>query len=231
MIHPEDFSHLTFDCYGTLIDWEAGILAQVGAVLDRHAVRPRDEAILDLYSKHEARQEAGPYRSYREILRNVMAAIASELNVDLSRAELEALPESVGRWPPFADTVPALRRLGERFKLAILSNVDDDLFRGTARLLEVEFDDVITAQQVGAYKPAPAVFHAALERLGVPACRVLHVAQSLYHDHVPAKGLGLTTVRINRPSLREDVGLALPARASPDLEVPDMKSLVSALGP
>jgi 2-haloacid dehalogenase len=230
MIRPEGFSHLTFDCYGTLIDWETGILTQLRAILERHAIRPADEEILELHSKHEALQEASSTRPYREILRNVMAGIASELGVDLSPPELESLPESIARWPAFADTVPALHRLKERYKLAILSNIDDDLFRGTANLLDVEFDDVITAQQVGAYKPEPAIFHAALERLGAHASRVLHVAQSLYHDHVPAKALGLTTVWINRPSLRADVGLAPPARASPDLEVPDMKSFVSALG-
>ncbi|MCZ6695207.1 MAG: haloacid dehalogenase type II [Acidobacteria bacterium] len=229
-IRPEVFTHLTFDCYGTLVYWERGILSEVGALLQAHGMRPANGTILDLYAKHEAAAEARPYRPYRQILRDVMAGIAADLDVGIPAPELDAFPDSITRWPPFPDTVDALGRLKERYRLVILSNVDDDLFRGTARHLEVPFDEVITAQQVGAYKPSPRMFEAALHRLGVSKERILHVAQSLYHDHAPAKRLGLTTVRVNRKSLRRGTGLAPHAEAMPDLEVPDLNALARALG-
>ncbi len=229
-IRPAVFTHLMFDCYGTLIDWESGILSEVGGLLKRHGSRPADGTILDLYAKHEAAAEARPYRSYRQILRDVMAGIAAELDVRIPAPEIDAFPDTIARWPTFPDTVEALGRLKDRYRLVILSNVDDDLFRGTARHLGVSFDEVITAQQVGAYKPSPKMFEAALERLGVSKERILHVAQSLYHDHAPAKRLGLTTVRVNRQSLRSGTGLAPHAEATPDLEVPDMIAVARALG-
>ena len=219
------FTHLTFDCYGTLIDWEQGILDAVTPVLARHGLDATPESVLRLYTKLEAEHEAGPYRPYRDVLRGVMAGMAAELKFAATPADLNALPDSVGCWPPFADTVPALQRLGERHRLVILSNIDDALFAHTARQLGVHFSDVITAEQVGAYKPSLDNFRFALRRLGVPPDQVLHVAQSLYHDHIPAKRLGLATVRINRPSRLPGTGLALPAEVCPDLEVPDLQSL------
>jgi len=230
MIPFEHFTHLTFDCYGTLIDWESGILAAVVPVLARRGVAAEAEQLLRLYVKYEAEQEAGPYKLYREVLQGVMAGIASELGFVPTAAELQALPDSVGHWPPFADTVAALRRLQTRYKLVIISNIDDLMFAETNVLLQVTFDDIITAQQVGSYKPALHNFHVALARLGVPLQQVLHVAQGLYHDHVPAKALGLTTVWVNRPSRLPGTGLALPVQVSPDLEVPDLQSLVDMIG-
>ena len=138
----------------------------------------------------------------------------------------EALPDSVGEWPPFDDTVTGLHRLAESHRLVILSNIDDDLFARTSPRLGVEFADVVTAQQVGSYKPAERNFHFALERLGVPQDRVLHVAQSLYHDHVPAQRLGWSSVWVNRPSRRPGVGVAKPVEVVVDLEVPDLATLV-----
>jgi len=229
MIDFGRFTHLTFDCYGTLIDWEKGILDAVGSVLRLHGVSTSDETVLRLYTKLEAEQESGPYKTYREVLRGVMSGLAAELAFPASIADLDALPDSVGLWPPFTDTVAALRRLSERYKLVILSNIDDALFAQTAPLLQVRFSDIITAQQVGSYKPSLQNFRFALDRLGVPASQVLHVAQSLYHDHVPAKRLGFTTVWVNRPSRLAGTGLALPAEVLPDLEVPDLESLADAV--
>ena len=124
----------------------------------------------------------------------------------------------------------ALARLKTRYKLVILSNIDDAMFAETNRLLEVEFDEIITAQQVGSYKPSHANFEHALERLAVPREQVLHVAQSIFHDHVPAKTIGLTTVWVNRESRCPRTGVAPPAHAEPDLEVPDLKGLAVAAG-
>jgi 2-haloacid dehalogenase len=226
----ESFSHLSFDCYGTLIDWETGILEALGPVLARHGVAVDEAEQLRLYAENEAREEAGPYRRYREVLRGVMAGMGRALGFEPSPAESHALADSVGSWPPFPDTVEALLRIGSRYRLVIISNIDDELFARTARLLEVPFDEVVTAQQAGSYKPSPANFRLALERQGIPKEKLLHVAQSLYHDHLPAKGLGLSTVWVNRPSRRPGVGVAPDVEAVPDLEVPDLQSLAEAAG-
>jgi 2-haloacid dehalogenase len=230
MVDFESVTHLTFDCYGTLIDWESGILAAVRPVLERHGKNVADDEILRSYARHEAEQEQGPYKPYRDVLSGVMAAMASDLGFRPSPSDLGALPDSVGRWPPFPDTVESLARLKKRYKLVILSNVDDDLFAETARHLRVDFDEVVTARQVGAYKPSRENFRVALARLGVPRRQVLHVAQSLYHDHVPAKELGWATVWVNRKSLRPGTGVAPAAEVVPDLEVPDLAGLVEAMG-
>ncbi len=223
-------SHLTFDCYGTLIDWEAGILAGIAPVLVRHGALVDEARILSSYARREAEIESGVYLPYREVLRRVMAGIASELGFTPSEAELNILPESVGTWPPFPDTVEALGRLKSRYKLVILSNIDDGMFAESQKLLAVPFDIVITAQQVGSYKPNRRNFTFALERMGVVTERVLHVAQSLYHDHVPAKALGFSTVWINRPSRLPNTRIAPPARVTPDIEMPDLQSLAAAMG-
>jgi 2-haloacid dehalogenase len=230
MLGFNHFTHLTFDCYGTLIDWEAGILGAVTPVLERHGVTIEPVEVLRLYTSLEAELEAGEYRPYREVLRGVAAGMGQMLGFAPTETDLEALPTSVGDWPPFPDTVAALRRLQARYGPVVVSNIDDALFAATQRALGVTFDAVITAEQVRSYKPAPAHFHAALARLGVPVGQVLHVAQSLYHDHVPAKALGFRTVWVNRPSRLPGTGLALPAEARPDVEVGDLESLAWLAG-
>ena len=230
MIAFEKFTHITFDCYGTLIDWETGILNAMLPVLRRHDVTVDEGQLLQFYAAHEAAEEAGPDQRYRDVLRGVVARFGDQLGFVASESDRDALADSVGTWPPFGDSVEALGRLKQRYRLVILSNIDDDMFRHTAGLLEVPFDEVITAQQVGSYKPSLNNFRHALDRLGVPRESILHVAQSLYHDHVPAKELGFTTVWVNRASRCPRLGVAPPANASPDLEVPDMRSLATAAG-
>ncbi len=229
MIDFGRFSHLTFDCYGTLIDWETGILNAVTPLLARHRIAAEPAEVLALYARHEAAAEAGPYRPYREVLCATLRALAAELGCEPAADELDVLPNSLGRWPPFPDTIESLRWLKARYRLVILSNIDDDLFAGTARQLQVQFDAVITAQQVRSYKPALVHFRTALDRLGASPRQLLHVAQSLYHDHAPAKRLGFTTVRVNRPSRLAGTGVSLPAEARPDFEVPDLWSLVELI--
>jgi 2-haloacid dehalogenase len=229
MIDADRFSHLTFDCYGTLIDWETGILAALRPVFDRHGVRIGDAEALELYARLEAELERGEYRRYAEVLRGVMGGFGAELGFAPTASDRKALPLSVREWPPFPDTVDALRRLASRYPLAILSNIDDDMFAASARRLEVPFVEVVTAQQVGSYKPAPAHFEVALERLGVPRERILHVAQSLYHDHVPARRMGFASVWINRRSRVPGAGATPPAQAEADLELSDLESLADAL--
>ncbi len=225
MLPFERFEVLTFDCYGTLIDWERGILNALRPVLARHGVERSDDEVLSSYAAAEEKAESGPYRSYREILQEVMRELGDRFGFTPSAGELDRLAASIEEWPPFPDTIAALHTLKRRYRLAIVSNIDDDLFSGSARRLEVPFDDVITARQVRSYKPRPAHFEAALERLAVQRDRVLHVAQSLFHDIAPARRLGLSTVWVNRRRDREGFGATPPGDARPDLEVPDLRTL------
>jgi 2-haloacid dehalogenase len=220
------FDVLTFDCYGTLIDWEAGILAGLRRVLDPHGVAVTDDELLEAYARAEADLEAGPYRRYREVLGEGLSRVSDEQGVKPTAAEIDAFGGSVGDWPAFSDSAAALARLAKRFRLGVITNSDDDLFALSNRRLGVEFDWVVTAQQVGAYKPDPRNFEVALERIGGRRERVLHVAQSLYHDHVPARRLGLATAWIDRRRGRPGFGATPPAEATPDLAVPDMTTFV-----
>src|SRR6266700_2677673 len=147
MIDFSEFEYLTFDCYGTLIDWETGILTALRPILSAHSVTISDNDLLELYGELEAEAESGEYKSYRQILDTVVHALGQRLGFSPSGAEVQALPQSLALWPPFPDTVEALRKLHTRFKLAIISNVDDDLFSDTAKLLQIPFNAVITAQQ------------------------------------------------------------------------------------
>jgi 2-haloacid dehalogenase len=142
--------------------------------------------------------------------------------------EVRSLPESLQEWKPWPDTVTALRELRSRFRLAIISNVDDDLFAATRPQLEVDFEQIITAQQARAYKPSLKIFELALSRIDVPAHRILHVGQSLYHDVIPAQLLGMATVWVNRPSARTGIGAVKAAEAHPDLQVSSLAELATA---
>jgi 2-haloacid dehalogenase len=222
-------THLTFDCYGTLIDWERGLLAALAPWLFRSGVQASSEAMLQSFVAHEARIESLSWRPYREVLRGVLTGIASDLGVTLSGSDGALLAGSLPDWPPFPDTVGALQKLSKRFCLVVISNTDDALFVATQRRLKFRFDEVITAEQVRSYKPGKAHFQEALRRLDVPAAKILHVAQSLYHDHVPAQRLGFRTAWINRPSLLAGKGLATAAVVTPYLEFSDLNGLVEEL--
>jgi 2-haloacid dehalogenase len=225
MLEFTRFQVLTFDCYGTLIDWETGILGALRPILKTHGQVVSDVDLLELYSDLELQAEQREFRPYREVLQSVVRGFGERLGFVPSESEVQALPQSLANWLPFPDTVAALRKLKSRYQLAITSNVDDDLFAATARRLEVQFDHVITAQQARAYKPSLRVFKLAQERIGVQPNQWLHVAQSVYHDVVPAKSLGIATVWVNRPSPRPGAGAAKAASAQPDLEVPSLKAL------
>lgn len=224
------FEAMTFDCYGTLIDWERGIVAAVSDLLDGVGGGLESERVLEQYGRFEPEAERGPFRSYREVLRDVARAFGEAYGVVVGEGAADGFASSVSRWPPFSDTVPALAALATRYRLAVVSNVDDDLFAGSSGLLGDPFTAVVTAQQVRSYKPAPAHFHEVLRRLDLPRERVLHVAQSLYHDVAPAKGLGFTCVWVNRRAGRGGGGATPPSDARPDLEVPDLASLARLAG-
>lgn len=230
MIEFEKYDVLTFDCYGTLIDWESGILAALRPVLSTHDINLSDEAILQLYSEFESEQEKGEYIKYREVLRRVVQNFGKRLDFEPSLAELDSLANSVKNWQPFLDTVGALEILQDKFKLAIVSNVDNDLFAFTAKHLSVEFDWIITAEQLKSYKPSLNNFKQAIARIGLPLEKILHVANSIYHDIIPASSLGMSTVWVQRGNQKES-GAAPSASGQPDLEVPDLITLASLISP
>ncbi|HSM59334.1 MAG TPA: haloacid dehalogenase type II [Longimicrobiales bacterium] len=231
MIDPGRFEALTFDCYGTLVDWESGLAGALRPVLERHGVPwPGDDAVLERFARHEVRIEAGPYRRYRDVLAAVLDALGEESGFRPSPEERAAFGGSVSQWPVFADTRASLLTLSTRYRLAVVSNVDDDLFAGSAARIGVPFHEVVTAEQVRSYKPAPGHFHEVVRRLDVPVSRVLHVAQSLFHDIRPARALGFTCVWVNRRRGRSGAGATPPADASPDLEVSSLAELADRLG-
>ena len=230
----DDVEALSFDCYGTLIDWESGIHAAMDSLLRAHGVTLSREATLEAFARHETRLEADDYRRYRELLAETAAAIALEQGITPEADELADVGTSVADWPAFPNSAEALGRLGARFRLAVVTNCDDDLFAASSRRLGDPFEVVVTAQQAGSYKPAPRHFELLFERLGLAPERIVHVAQSLYHDHVPARALGMRSVWVDRRHGQAGSGATPAAIAEPDLIVPDMATLadlVTSAGP
>jgi len=229
MLDLSQFEALTFDCYGTLIDWETGILSALHPILSTHGKTLDDAILLKLYGDFEQLAEEGEFHPYRQVLQSVVRRLGTQLGFSSSDEEAQSLPDSLATWKPWPDTVSALQRLKSQFRLAIISNVDDDLFAATRPQLQVEFDEVVTAQEAQAYKPSLRIFELALSRLGTPRDRILHVGQSIFHDVVPAQRLGLSTVWVNRPSARAGVGAVKAAEGKPDLEVSNLSALVDLL--
>ena len=213
---------LSFDCYGTLIDWETGILSALRPLLSRRQIQLADSDLLQLYARFEREaQENIPFINYRTVLRKVTKSLSKHLGLYVEAGKEGVLAESMASWRPFPDTVAALKGLKSRFRLAILSNVDDDLFRSTQAILEVPFDWVITSEQLGSYKPSHRNFQSAVTSFGVEPGQHVHVAQSLYHDIAPAHSLGIKTVWVNRQGAASTPVID----AVPDLEVPDLETL------
>ena len=225
MLNFSQYSALTFDCYGTLIDWEGGILSALRPLVTAQGISLSDEILLETYGELEAAQEAGEFQSYRAILRGVVGGFGERYGFAVNEAVQNALVDSFEKWLPFPDTVEALARLAKRFSLNVISNVDDDLFALSAQHLKADFRNVVTAQRVGSYKPNFRNFEVALQTINLPKERVLHVAQSLYHDIAPANHLGIASVWVNRRYGQEGTGATPPTNAVPDLEVPDLKTL------
>jgi 2-haloacid dehalogenase len=221
------FDVLTFDCYGTLINWEEGILNALRPILANHGKAADEATLLQLFGDFEAAAEQRDYRRYREVLQMVVRSFGEHFEFAPSDEEIRSLPESLRNWKPWPDTIEALRQLHKRFRLWIISNVDDDLFAATQPQLGVNFDGIVTAQQAAAYKPSMKIFKLALSRIGVPPARILHVGQSVYHDVIPAQALGLSAIWVNRPSARSGVGAVKPAEGRPDLEVSSLAELAA----
>ena len=222
-MHNQAFDIITFDCYGTLIDWEAGIIsafqqeaARTGVSLDAHA-------IIEAYHQAEPVVESVAYLPYREVLAETARRVADKLRLVIAPARANFLAESLPHWSPFPDTNAALERLGQAFQLGLLSNIDDDLLAATRQHFPVKFDLIVTAQQVKSYKPGFAHFNQAKSRMGDK--RWLHAAQSYFHDVVPASKLQIPSAWVNRKHEQADAG-----GPQPTIEVYNLTELADRLG-
>jgi 2-haloalkanoic acid dehalogenase type II len=230
----EEYDALSFDCYGTLIDWEAGIAAVLGPW--GRAAKPEltDEDLLLAYADEEARiEQEQPTALYPQVLAEAFRATGAKLGIEVTDEDAERLGASVPEWPAFPDSSEALRKLSERFKLIILSNIDKKSFEGSQARLGIEFDRVITAEEVGSYKPAQKNFDVLKEYADGQGLRLLHVAQSLFHDHVPGSKAGLKGVWINRRHNRPGWGATPDPRADikPDWTFTSMAEFADATVP
>ncbi|MCC5631567.1 haloacid dehalogenase type II [Nostoc sphaeroides CHAB 2801] len=227
MIEFNQYKALTFDCYGTLIDWENGILEVLKPLLLAHNTNLDDDQILELFAEFEAELEIGDYIKYREVLKRVVQKFGERFGFEPTTEEINSLADSIQHWLPFPDTIEALKSLKQKFKLVIISNVDDDLFAFSAEHLQVKFDQIITAEQAKSYKPSFNNFRLAIERIDLPLDQILHVAASVYHDIITAKSLGLSTVWVNRRAVKKGLHTTGTAISQSDLEVPDLKTLAA----
>lgn len=221
-----DYDILSFDCYGTLVDWENAITATLQSILLAHDVHWNDAVLLEHFADWEPVEQALG-GSYRQVLNRVLVRFGTRLGFIPTDVQLAQFEECIARAIPFPDTVSALKTLSEAFRLAIISNTDDDLFALTATQLEIPFNHVITAEQVGTYKPNPKNFELAIEQFKCSKSRVLHVAQSLFHDIEPATELGIATVWIDRTAGKP--GAAASANATPLWTYPSLAEFVGAM--
>ncbi len=224
------FKVFSFDCYGTLIDWESGILAALRQARGGDLDVVDDVALARYGEAEEAVQSEHPAMLYRDVLREVYLRLADALHLDPGDTNADAFANSIGDWEPFADSVASLAYLREHYRLAVLSNVDKQSFARTHQKLGDPFDYIFTAEEIGSYKPDLRNFQyliANLEKDGIRQDELLHVAQSRYHDIVPARSLGICNVWINRRHDKAGEGATLAAgEAKPDLEVKNLAELV-----
>lgn len=229
-----DFRALTFDVYGTLIDWESGMVAGLAPLTDRLPVPMTRNAILETHARHESAQQAQtPGRAYSDLLATVYRRIAEEWGLAVSWEECRHYGDSVGDWPAFPDSAEALAYLKKHFKLIVLSNVDNRSFAASNTRLGVDFDAVYTAEDVGSYKPADANFDYMLSNLGalgLAKADILHTAESMFHDHKPANRHGLASAWIYRRHSDEGFGATMHPGETPsyDFRFDSMAAMVSA---
>jgi 2-haloacid dehalogenase len=229
-----DFKVLTFDCYGTLIDWESGIIAALKPLTDRVQKTLARNDILEAHARHEAMQQRfTPTKIYRDLLPIVYKRLADQWSVQVSWAECASYGLSVADWPAFPDSAAALQYLKRHYKLVILSNVDNQNFAVSNKKLQVAFDAIYTAEDVGSYKPDARNFDYMLTHLatlGIKPGEVLHTAESIYHDHAPAKQIGLASAWIFRRHADQGFGATLNPDTMPkcDFKFTSMAELVRA---
>ncbi len=229
-----DFDTLTIDCYGTLIDWETGLARAIGPWLKRRRLNKSRDQVLEAFAVCQSAQEdETPAMLYSEVVAHTLRRMARAWGVAATDAEAAAFGASVGDWPAFADSPDALRYLKRHYRLAVLSNVDRASFAGSNRKLGVAFDAVFTAEDIGSYKPSLRNFEYMLARLaemGVAKGRILHTAQSRYHDHAPAQKIGLRTAWIDRRHGKTGAGATVPTtlERDPDFYFTSMAAMAEA---
>ncbi|HEV7833967.1 MAG TPA: haloacid dehalogenase type II [Caballeronia sp.] len=229
-----DFDTLTFDCYGTLIDWETGIFQGLRPLLERVKQPLTRDQVLEAHARHESSQQKyTPAKRYQELLPIVYKRLAEEWQVPSTLDDCVAYGKSVQNWPAFDDSAEALRYLKKYYKLVILSNIDNESFTYSNVKLQVEFDAIITAEDVGSYKPSPRNFEYMLEKLGdrgIKKEKILHTAESLFHDHKPANEFGLASCWIYRRHDKEGFGATMNSGQQPkvDFRFNNMAGLVKA---
>nr|WP_284506375.1 haloacid dehalogenase type II [Caballeronia sp. INDeC2] len=217
-----DFDTLTFDCYGTLIDWETGIFEALRPLLDRVEPALTRDQVLEAHARHESSQQKyTPGKRYQELLAIVYKRLAEEWGVSFTQEDCTAYGRSIRDWPAFPDSADSLRYLKRHYKLVILSNVDNESFAHSNARLQVEFDAIITAEDAGSYKPSPRNFEYMLEKLGergIPKEKILHTAESLFHDHKPANEFGLASCWIYRRHSQPGFGATMDPGAQPKID-------------
>lgn len=228
-INLDNFDTLSFDCYGTLVDWERGLLGTLAPLLEKYGHTLEADQLLEKYAQFEFKAQT-PYQPYKEVLKSVVRRFAEELHFSPSPEDIGAFSQSVQFWPTFDDSSNALKALKSRYRLAVISNIDDKLFDFSRMKLDVEFDEIITSEQLHSYKPNKKNFSSLVERCGTTKERLLHVAQSRFHDIAPAKDLGISCVWIDRRSKQDGHGATLPSNAIADARFVDMKSFAKACG-
>ena len=221
-----DFSTLTFDCYGTLIDWESGIIAGLKPLTDRmvnvHGCVPDRDTVLEAHARLEsAQQHYNPSQRYSDLLTTVYRRLAEEWGMHVTLDEAAAYGASVQHWPAFPDSTAALAYLKHHFRLVILSNVDNASFAFSNTRLGVDFDAIYTAEDVGSYKPSYQNFDYMLNSLaaqGVARTDILHTAESMFHDHAPANRHGLHNCWIYRRHDKQGFGATRDPGDMPDFD-------------
>jgi 2-haloacid dehalogenase len=217
-----DFDTLTFDCYGTLIDWESGIFEGLKPLLMRARTPLTRDQVLEAHARHESSQQKfTPAKRYQELLAIVYKRIAEEWGLHHTHEECVAYGQSIRKWPAFADSAAALQYLKKHYKLVILSNVDNESFTFSNARLQVEFDAIVTAEDVGSYKPSPRNFEYLLEKLaecGIRKEKILHTAESLFHDHKPANDFGLASCWIYRRHSQPGFGATMNPGLQPNID-------------
>ena len=229
-----DFKALTFDCYGTLIDWETGIINALNPLVSRLAIKPGRDEILQAHANHESAQQAlTPDMKYSDLLAIIFRRLGDQWNIDVSDEQCTIYGNSVKDWPAFIDSVKSLEYLQDYYKLIILSNVDTESFKASNARLQIEFDAIFTAQDIGSYKPSDNNFSHMLRELdilGIEKSDILHTAESMFHDHEPANRHGLASCWIYRRHNKQGFGATMIPDQMPhyDFRFNSMAEFVSA---
>jgi 2-haloacid dehalogenase len=217
-----DFKALTFDCYGTLIDWETGMMRALEGLAGKSKGKLSRDQVLEAHARHEAAQQRQtPAMRYSDLLSVVYKRLAEEWGVTVSAAECQDYGQSIRSWPAFADSPGALQYLKNHYKLIILSNVDNRSFSFSNAALGVAFDAIYTAEDIGSYKPDDRNFTYMLKHageLGLAKGDILHTAESLFHDHVPARRHGIANCWIYRRHAQAGFGATMDPGSAPEID-------------